>query len=107
MSMGRAPRAASSQGFVEGAYVDLDDGQNLMHVRRIVPDFEDQVGPGQHRAWPEDVAERGRDTEGSVYGDVHDRENRPARDGSANEAEAVILVGAGLLPPWALSGPTS
>jgi hypothetical protein len=44
------------EGFVEGAYVDLDDGQNLMHVRRIVPDFEDQVGPVSIelglRLWP-------------------------------------------------------
>jgi hypothetical protein len=43
-------------GFVEGAFVDLDDGQNLMHVRRIVPDFEDQVGPVNielgMRMWP-------------------------------------------------------
>ena len=44
------------EGFVEAAYVDLDDGQNLMHVRRLVPDFEDQVGPVHieigMRLWP-------------------------------------------------------
>jgi hypothetical protein len=42
---GQSASGSVLSGFVEGAYVDLDDGQNLMHVRRIVPDFEDQVGP--------------------------------------------------------------
>lgn len=42
---GQSASGGVLSGFVEGAYVDLDDGQNLMHVRRIVPDFEDQVGP--------------------------------------------------------------
>lgn len=57
---GQSAAGAPLSGFVEGAYVDLDDGENLMMVRRIVPDFEDQVGPVTInlglRSWPNAAA---------------------------------------------------
>lgn len=42
---GQTAAGSALASFVEASYFDVQDGENLMFVRRIVPDFEGQAGP--------------------------------------------------------------
>src|SRR4029077_8682059 len=42
---GKSAVGAAFSWFIEAAFLDIQDGDALTHVRRAVPDFEGQVGP--------------------------------------------------------------
>lgn len=53
---GSSANGAALSWSLEAAYADIEDGGNLMFVRRIVPDFDDQVGnvsiDVKYKRWP-------------------------------------------------------
>jgi hypothetical protein len=42
---GQSDAGGPFRNFISAAYLDIQDGDALTHVRRVVPDFEGQVGP--------------------------------------------------------------
>lgn len=53
---GQSANGGVISAFLESAYADIGDGENMLHLRAIVPDFEDAVGPISFtlytRRWP-------------------------------------------------------
>jgi hypothetical protein len=53
---GQSAAGSAMSSFANAAYYDVDDGETLAHIRRMVPDFEGQVGPVNltlyTKAWP-------------------------------------------------------
>jgi hypothetical protein len=53
---GQSAGGGAITSFVDGAYYDIDDGETLAHIRRLVPDFEGQTGPVNlslyYKPWP-------------------------------------------------------
>lgn len=43
--VGQTANGNAIVGFIETSYFDVEDGQNLMNIMRIVPDFLNQAGP--------------------------------------------------------------
>jgi hypothetical protein len=54
--MGAGDDGAALEAFIESGFIDVGDGDTLYIIKRIVPDFEDQVGNVditlKTRMWP-------------------------------------------------------